>query len=370
MKSSPLPVRPFKNLILAGKALLGLAIATMGLSGCSSVGPDHLRDTHPLYNDAIIDTFNEQFLNNLVRLRYSDPTFFLDISNVAATMSLSVNGTVTGQVSSSPFTIGTDSTYQMQPTISYAPLQGEEFVKSLLSPISVDALLALTGSGWSMQRVFGLCVESINGIENAPSASGPTPENAPTHYKDWNHLVSIFELLEDDHVIEGRMDKKSNSLKVRMENNPQYVSEVREIKSMLKLNQHMSIYDVEADDVIRRPDTLYFVTRPLMSTFFYLSHSVDTPEEHQSKGWVTISKKPDGSPFDWSETPAGRLFHVRVSKEKPEDAFVTIPYESYWFYIPKDDRESKSTFLLLTQLFRLQAGAAKSVGPTLTLPVR
>jgi hypothetical protein len=28
------------------------------------------------------------------------------------------------------------------------------------------------------------------------------------------------------------------------------------------------------------------------------------------------------------------------------------------------------SFMLLTQLFRLQAGIAKSAGPTLTLPVR
>jgi len=35
-----------------------------------------------------------------------------------------------------------------------------------------------------------------------------------------------------------------------------------------------------------------------------------------------------------------------------------------------NDLESKSTFLQLTQLFRLQKGVAKSMGPTLTIPVR
>lgn len=339
--------------------------------GCASMGPEHLRDTHPLYNDAIVDSINEQLLNNLVRLRYRDPTFFLDVASVAASMRMNVAGTANGQVNSaSPLTLGTDATYEIFPTISYAPLQGEDFVKSLLSPISIDALVALSGSGWSLGRVFGLCVESINGVDNAPSASGPSPERAPKHYKEWNKLVDTFEKLEDDHLIEARIDKASKDLKISFEPSDEFKDVEQSIKAQLKLDPSRSVFDVDGDAIERRPDTIQIVPRPLMSTFFYLSHRVDVPIEHKLNGWVTITKNKDGSEFDWGDTPAGRLFHVRVSKEKPEDAFVAVPYESYWYFIPKNDIESKSTFLLLSQLFRLQAGAAKSIGPTLTIPVR
>ena len=58
------------------------------------------------------------------------------------------------------------------------------------------------------------------------------------------------------------------------------------------------------------------------------------------------------------------------ANRQPDMAFVAIPYRGQWFYLADNDLESKSTFMLLTQLFRLQAGAAKSAGPTLTLPVR
>ena len=337
----------------------------------SLLGPDHLRGTHPLYNAAIIDSMNEQFLNNLVRLHYRDPTFFLDVSSVAATMRLSLNGTVSGQVNAdSPLSLGADTTYETYPTISYAPLQGEDFVKSLLSPISIDALLALTGSGWSLKRVFGLCVESINGIENAPSASGPTPAKAPKHYQEWNRLMEVFERFEEDHLIEARLDPKTKTLKIEFQSTPEHDTDIREIKSILHLDQNLRIFNVEGDSIERTPDTVRIVTRPLMSTFFYLSHRVDVPLEHEKAGWVTVTKNRDGSGFDWSQTPAGKLFHIRESEDRPENPFVTIPYESHWYYIPKNDTESKSTFLLLTQLFRLQAGAAKSIGPTLTIPVR
>ncbi|MBW1825193.1 MAG: hypothetical protein JRI87_11685 [Deltaproteobacteria bacterium] len=59
-------------------------------------------------------------------------------------------------------------------TISYTPLQGEAFLKSVLTPISLEAILVMTQSGWSLERVFGICVERINNLYNAPSASEPT----------------------------------------------------------------------------------------------------------------------------------------------------------------------------------------------------
>ena len=348
-----------------------LLLVILLTSGCNSIGPNYLRSTHPLYNAAIVDSINEQFLNNLVRLHYRDPTFFLDVANVAATVKLGVNGSIAGQVDTdTPLTLGVDTSYETYPTISYAPLQGEDFVKSLLSPISIDALLALTGSGWSLKRVFGLCVERINGIQNAPSASGPTPAKAPKYFQEWNHLIEVFNRLEEDHLIEARLDPKTKTLKVEFQSTPEHEADIREIKSLLKLDQKLSVFNIEGDSIERNANTIRIITRPLMSTFFYLSHRVDAPEEHQKSGWVIVTKNEDGSTFDWGQTPAGRLFHIKVSEDKPENAFVAIPYESHWYYITKDDLESKSTFLLLTQLFRLQAGAAKSIGPTLTIPVR
>jgi hypothetical protein len=107
-----------------------------------------------------------------------------------------------------------------------------------------------------------------------------------------------------------------------------------------------------------------------MSIFFYMSHHVDVPQSHKEAGLVTVTRNKDGSEFDWGTTPAGNTFHIRQSEEQPKLAFVAIPYRGRWFYLADNDLESKSTFMLLMQLFRLQAGAATSAGPTLTLPVR
>jgi hypothetical protein len=349
----------------------GLFCALLG--GCHSFGPEQLRGTHPLYSAAIVDSINEQFLSNLVRLHYRDPTFFLDVASVAATMRMGGTGSAGANLNG----LGTDSgnvgfggSYETLPTISYAPLQGEDFVKSLLSPVSIDAVLALNGSGWSVRRVFALCVESVNGIANVPTASGPTPARAPKHYEEWNHLVDLFQEVADDNLVQARQDPVTKTLKIEIRSNPEHADAIAEIKAMLGLDPNLKVYNVEGDAIERRSDTIHIVTRPLMGTLFYLSHLVDSPVEDQEAGYVTVTRNLDGSVFDWGQTPAGRLFHVRQSEDKPKHAAMSINFYDRWYYIPNNDLESKSTFLLLTQLFRLQAGAAKSIGPTLTIPVR
>ncbi|WP_305906808.1 hypothetical protein Q9L42_019020 [Methylomarinum sp. Ch1-1] len=92
--------------------------------------------------------------------------------------------------------------------------------------------------------------------------------------------------------------------------------------------------------------------------------------QHIDEGLVTFTKNKHDAPFNWAETPVGEFFQVDYSEDYPQQAFLAVPYRGHWFYIADDDLESKSTFMLLTQLFDLQAGQTKYNGPTLTLPVR
>ena len=94
------------------------------------------------------------------------------------------------------------------------------------------------------------------------------------------------------------------------------------------------------------------------------------PGQHQADGLVTVTTSKTGGVFDWTHTPAGRRFKVRARAERPDNAYIATYYRGHWFYIEDTDLESKSTFMLLRQLFDLQAGQTKSQGPTLTLPVR
>ena len=162
--------------------ILLILTLTAALPGCQSTfGPQALARTHPAYNEAIITSINEQMLQNLVRMRYRDVTFFLEIASVTTSLSLGANVGVNTDVNfgnGDTLSPSAGIAYSDKPTISYTPLQGEDLLKSILSPLQLEAILVLTQSGWNISRVFGLCFERINNLYNAPNASGPTPDQA------------------------------------------------------------------------------------------------------------------------------------------------------------------------------------------------
>jgi hypothetical protein len=85
-------------------------------------------------------------------------------------------------------------------------------------------------------------------------------------------------------------------------------------------------------------------------------------------GFVTIMKNSDGTKFDW------KMFRMVLSRlplrgnRKAKRCFTAIRYRNKWFYIADNDLETKTTFMLLTQLFNLQSTPLKSNEPILTLP--
>ena len=55
----------------------------LGLSGCW-FGPKALEKTHSQYNETIRRVYEEQLLQNLVRLRYEEMPFRLNVQSIAA----------------------------------------------------------------------------------------------------------------------------------------------------------------------------------------------------------------------------------------------------------------------------------------------
>ena len=149
---------------------------------------------------------------------------------------------------------------------------------------------------------------------------------------------------------------------------------VEELGSLLNFTRHKKDHSgrvkISSNFLDLKPNQLTVRTRSISSILFYLSQNIEIPREHVDAGLVTITKSDDGGKFNWDETPAGKVFKIKSSDVQPENAYLAIPYRGYWFYIADNDLESKSTFMLLMQLFDLQAGQTKYTGPTLTLPIR
>lgn len=370
-----------RNAALAPAALA--AVLALLLAACNVAGPRAVRTARTAYNQAVVDTWNEQLLLNLVRLRYRDTPFFLEVSSLSTQYTLGASAGAEGLLgdgdASADLTLGT--TWSESPTVIYSPLTGEKFVSQLLAPIPLATLFLLPQSGWSVERVLRCCVQRLNDLPNAPSAAGPTPAVAP-RFEDFHRAALLLRELQVEGGLElgvwrppsasGTVEEveggpKTHAGAAKETASATYVvrfaehdadPRVAELRRLLgisasgpsgrRLTFTLGALDRGADDLALYP-------RSLMGVLFYLSQAVEPPVRDVERGLVTVTRDAAGEAFDWQRV-TGDLLRVRSTSQRPPNAFVSVPYRGAWFYIADDDLESKSTFGLLAQLFSLQAG--------------
>ena len=125
------------------------AVAVLLITGCTNIGPKTVPRDRFDYNTAIADSWKEQTLLNIVKIRYADMPLFMEVASVVSgyTVESSVNlgGTVSSQdaVQGDFFSLGTAGKYTDRPTITYAPITGQQFNKSFMTPIPPGAILFL-----------------------------------------------------------------------------------------------------------------------------------------------------------------------------------------------------------------------------------
>lgn len=171
--------------------------------GCT-LGPRQIHEGRLEYNQAVQESFREEMLLNLVRLRYRETPEFLTVGGIAAQytfdgrasggLALPDGGTKVGTLSS-----GVSRTER--PTISYVPARGEAFQKGLLAPIDLQSLELLARTGWSWERILRSTVQYMNQVDNATSAGGPTPELKPD-FEEFRFLAQMMRQLQTERAIE------------------------------------------------------------------------------------------------------------------------------------------------------------------------
>ena len=339
-------------------AVLSLVIISSIFLGCTKYGPGFLQSERSQYNQAIQKTNDEQLILNLVRLKYHDSPLFMEVSNIASQFTLQNDISITTQLQAGAkgiFTPDAGTFVEERPTVSYSPLHGENFVKSVLTAVSLKTIALLFHSGWSIERVFKVCLQRIDKLKNAPSASGPTPKIAPKT-KKFFQAVKYLQKLQ----VQGGLN-----LAYRVsDGEPQLVIDISEaFKNSQAANQFARSINAtvgKASYVFETPSmkdkqSTDIVTRSLLGIMFYLSQAVEVPEPDLEEGRVVVTKTDTGRVFNWTEITGG-LLRIHNSLNRPEDANLLIFYRNYWFYINDSDLISKSTFSLLAQIYALQAG--------------
>lgn len=181
-----------------------ILLLTLTASGCV-LGPKSLQYSRLNYNRAVQQTSREELLLNLVRMRYHESEEFLGVSSITGQYTYDADLGARGiwpeggtNVHDGSLGLGAQS----RPTIVYAPEQGKEFNQRKLAPVSLETLDLLASKGWAIDRVLRLTIRSLNDVDNATSAGGPTPPTKPP-FEEFLYLTQLFRQLQlADHAFE------------------------------------------------------------------------------------------------------------------------------------------------------------------------
>lgn len=143
------------------RALMGLG-AMLTLAGCLS--PPTLTRAVISYDEAITDSISKQLLLNIARAHHHQPVHFTGVSNVAATFDFRINAgatpALTGESGSTILPVFGGSVAE-NPTISIAPIDGEEFTRRLLTPFQETKFTLLLRQGGDIDLLLRLMAKEL-----------------------------------------------------------------------------------------------------------------------------------------------------------------------------------------------------------------
>lgn len=347
--------------------LVAVSLGLFTLSGCAGIGPPILTRDRFDYNSAISDSWKEQMLNNLVKIRYGDTPVFLDVTNVISQyvvqggVNVGFNWAGAGNTQS----VGANATYFDRPTITYTPLSGQKFAQNLMTPIEPTAILSLVQSGYPVALVFRLAVQAVNGIHNRVGRLLRTDTAEPEFYS----LLERLQRIQDSQAFGIRVNKKGEKegsvIIFKGKVNEALEADKRWIREALGLNVGRNDFSVVYGAVAANDSEIAILSRSVLEILTNLSSFVEVPAEHVDEKRVIATVAEE----TLEGTPLPPLISIHSSREKPSDAFSAIHYHNYWFWIDDSDFRSKALFSFLYFATSLTETGGKEGAPIITIPI-
>jgi hypothetical protein len=352
------------------RAAIGwLCLGALLLTGCASMGPPTIARDRFDYDKAVTTSWKRMMLLNLVKLRYGDTPMFLDVASIINSYSLEAQISLGAGIAETPGfdtgSIGGAGRYADKPTITYNPLLGERFTRSLMTPLPPGVVVSLIQSGWAADAVMQMMVSSVNGVQNrfggGARARGADPE--------FHKIVATLRRIQASGVVGMRVEKTKEQewavMTLHRKNiTPELQEDIRTLRGLLGIRQDAKDIRVVYGSAPQNDEELAMVTRSFLEILIDTAASIEVPESHVGEGSVTKT-----AIFDTDAAVGYQpMVRIRSGRDKPENAFVAIPYGDHWFWIENRDYRSKQIFSFLMIIFSLtDAGPAKGT-PIVTIP--
>jgi hypothetical protein len=352
-----------------------LAVAVLGLSlaACASIGPGTVSHDRIDYATSIGNSWKEQTLLNIVKLRYVDMPIFLEVAQVIA--GYQVQSVLTGSFTLGNFTAnlidrltaaGTASaasTYIDRPTVIYQPLTGVDFLKRLMTPIPPSSVLFMLQSGYSAERIMPIMLDSVNSLINGSNRFKRATDP---------RFIRLAKLIGEG--------QRANAIQVRIEprkegpesaviafpprKDPSAIARRQEIIGLLGLKPDLTEVKVYYGAYSGKDDEIDMKTRSMLEIMLEFAATVQVPEADIADGRAgpgAVGSRPE-------EPLGGPPLRILVGDLAPKDASVAVQYNNRWFWIADTDIQSKTTFGVVMLLFSISETGIKGGAPVVTIP--
>lgn len=368
-RSAPLSTRPFLVPQFLALSLLALSLLA---GGCASMGPGSVKRDRFDYNLALTESWKRQVLLNVVKLRYVEPISFVDVGQIVAAYTLesgvSLSGTRTGY--DKPGTMDNlslnsqlSAKFTDRPTITYTPLTGKTFLKSVMLPIPVQNIMQNIQSGASADIILTMSASSINGLRNeGVTTAGFRPADGR-----FLRVVALLRSLQLAGMLRIHVSDKGGGLTLAFPKGQlpeETASQIAELKSLLHLDPDRASYRVVGASGTDDPGEISVNCYSIMQILASMSLRVDVPEADVKAGRATPGLQSDSSRLN----PLGA--HIRTGGLEPDEVFTSVQFRNRWFWVDDNDLATKRLFSFVLMAFTLTDESKHDSGVQLTVPAQ
>jgi len=309
-------------------------------------------------------------LLNLLKVRYTDAPVFMDVASVINSYELAGDVNLFGQLAKvnagdQIASLGMTGRYADKPTITYQPLAGDKFTRSLMLPIPVPSIMHLIQSGFPADLVLRICVDSINGLTNSYGGQARLQEGDPK-------FRELLVALKENQLVGGmgmRMkaaaDKQTAVIFLRPFVDETIAAPSRKVRELLGLNPSVREYSVVYGNYPESDTEIAIISRSILQILVDLASYIDVPEADVAEGRVYSPQRTAEQ-----EKMFPPLINVRCAPYAPADAYVAVNYRNQWFWIDDRDRQSKQMFNFMMFMFALTETGPTQAAPIVTVPAR